>query len=193
MDDDPSEYAQLASMSYKLGEQQNVGNWEFDPNVSNSSTSVFYNRDKNQVAFAHRGTDPSYWRDHAQNALLALGLTKVGNRYKRSEKATEDGMAKYSDATPIHVGHSAGGHTALLLANKFNQQGHVFNPAMSPWDKRSEIPKGVTVHHVLGDPISQMLHKPGNYLKENVRLYKPRGSPHSLNNFIGKRGYASYG
>lgn len=206
MDDNSNEYAQLASMSYQLGNQENVGAWEFDPIVSNSSTSVFYNRDKNEVAFAHRGTDPSYWRDHAQNALLATGLTKLGNRYKRSEKAVVQGMAKYNNARPIHTGHSAGGTTAMLLANKFNQQGHAFNPGMSPWDKRSKIPNNVTVHHVIGDPISQMLHKPESYLRENVRLYKPRRgvNPHGLNNFIsnpvsqylrqsiGKRGYMSY-
>lgn len=180
-----TEFARLADESYQVGNQSDIGSWRFDPIVSNSSTSVFWNPGTRQVAFAHRGTNPKSIRDHLQNGLLTLGLTRFGNRYKRSEKAVVNSMAKYHGAEFIHTGHSAGGTTAMLLGSKFDQTAHAFNPGMSPWDKRMDISKKTTVHHVLGDPVSQMLHAPESYLRSNVRLYAPtRSNPHSIKNFL---------
>lgn len=185
MGDDPEEYAEIAAQAYRLGSQQNLRSWEFDPTVSNSSTSVYYNPQKNEVALAHRGTSPKYWRDHVQNGLLAMGLTKYGNRYKRSKKATEQAMEKYQGADYVHTGHSAGGTTAILLGNELKQRAHAYNPGMSPVNKFKEIHEGVTIHHTLGDPVSQMLHAPEMYLKKNVKVYMPKKkrNPHSLENF----------
>lgn len=187
-DNDATEYARLASESYNVGSQQDVGDWQFDDELSNTSTSVFFNPSKNEVAFAHRGTNPKKWRDHAANALLALGLTRWSNRFKRSERAVEAGMAKYADSAYIHAGHSAGGTTAIMLGTKYKHAGHAFNPGMSPIDKHPEIHDAITVHHVVGDPVSQMLHAPESYLRKNVRLYAPSArNPHSLKNFLRNR------
>lgn len=188
MEADVGEFARLSAEAYNVGQQTDVGKWRFDPVISNSSTSVYWNPDLKQVAFAHRGTNPKSVRDHLQNGLLALGRPWWGNRLKRSERAVVNGMAKYAGSQFIHTGHSAGGTSALLLGSKYGHSGHVFNPGMSPWDRSMKIDDKLTVHHTIGDPISSMLHAPESYLRKNVKLYAPSSkNPHSLSNFLNPR------
>lgn len=188
MDQDVQDAALMAQQAYRLGNQQDVNGWKVDPGLSNSSTTVYHNPEKNSVTFAHRGTDPNKIRDHLANGLLALGLTKYSNRYKRSENAVLEAQKKFGDTVDYNqVGHSAGGTTSILLGTKYKHRGHAFNPGFTPFNKHDYIHDGIVIHHVIGDAISSVLTAPRDALK-NVKLYLPRRkNPHSLNNFIKKK------
>ena len=189
------QYVQLARAAYKRNEP--VDGFTISPEGSDRNRTVFVKNGTQHHVVAFSGTRLSgssgaKWRDLGNNALLALGLSKLGARHRSAVALTKELVDKHGKENVSTVGHSAGGHLALVSHQATRTSGddagihaRALNPGFSPLDaKRSRYLLAPLSHLVPGySLLSQAVHTPVK-LGDNAHVKAVRGdiissvSPH---------------
>lgn len=152
----------------------------------------------NKIVVSLRGTDPTNIKDLANDALIAVGLNKYSNRYKKDKKLVQDNIKKYGKDNVSITGHSLAGNIAKSLSRDLGVKSKVYNPGagprqfvsgvrdrvsckLNPKGKRCKTAKLTTTYRTKYDPIS-VLGAHG----VNTKHVKQKGfDPHGLDNFKG--------
>ena len=131
-------YARLAMASYYYNNQEYVSelfsymseldDFELDNELSTEEHSVFYNETTNETVISYRGT--TNLNDVKTDSHIFLGREKNTERYKRSEEVFEKTKNKYGNNI-IVTGHSLGGGISSHIGEKYDVEGHHYNPGLS--------------------------------------------------------------
>ena len=166
--------------------------------VGGDTRSQVYKKD-NKVVVSLRGTDPTSIKDLANDALIAVGLNRHSNRYKKDKKLVKDSIKKYGKENVSITGHSLAGNIAKQLSRDLNVKAKVYNPGAGPRQlisgvadriacklnkkgKRCKKAKLTTTYRTKSDPVS-ILGVTGVNTKSIKR--KKGKDPHTLDNFKG--------
>ena len=132
-------YARLATASYFYSEKEKVEelfnkmselkDFELDDELSTEEHSVFFNKTTNETVISYRGT--TNLGDVKTDSHILMGREKHTQRYQNSEAVYEKTRDKYRSSVITTTGHSLGGGISLHIAEKYDIQGHHFNPAIS--------------------------------------------------------------
>jgi hypothetical protein len=113
------------------------GKWEYKNDKSTEDYAYMFNKDKNVVVIAFRGTSiggKQTYRDLKQDAHIVLGTNKWSTRYKRTTEAVKkelEGIDK-SKTSILFTGHSLGGRLASDIGQDMNLPAVVFNKGSGP-------------------------------------------------------------
>jgi hypothetical protein len=132
-------YARLSMASYYHNNQKFVNelfekmeelkDFELDNELSTEEHSVFFNTTTNEVVISFRGT--TTLDDVKTDSHILMSREKNTERYKRSEDVFEKTQVKYMESEITTTGHSLGGGVSLHISEKYDVQGHHYNPAIS--------------------------------------------------------------
>jgi predicted esterase YcpF (UPF0227 family) len=146
-----------------------------DRELSTEEHSVFHNSSKKETVIAYRGT--SNLSDVATDSHVAMGRERHTARYKRSEAVFEKARDKYDGSMSV-TGHSLGGGISLHIAEKYDVEGHHFNPAISATQvfSKDHFDNKTTqqVYHTELDPVSVGAHV--------IADHQPRRKVHRIDN-----------
>jgi hypothetical protein len=119
-----------------------------DPQLSSNQQKVFYNEKTNEPIVIHRGSKTV--NDYLDDGLIAVGLGKLGHRYKNAVRVNEKIKNKYGhDAT--NLGHSLGG---WIAENSGKNKIVTINKAVGAADVFKKLPKNQTDIRVKNDIIA---------------------------------------
>jgi predicted esterase YcpF (UPF0227 family) len=162
-----------------------------DRELSTEEHSVFHNSSKKETVIAYRGT--SNLSDVATDSHVAMGREKHTARYKRSEAVFEKARDKYDGSMAV-TGHSLGGGISLHIAEKYDVEGHHFNPAISATQvfSKDHYDNKTTqqVYHTELDPVSVGAHVIADH-QPRRKVHRidndPNHHAHALENFYSNR------
>ena len=162
-----------------------------DRELSTEEHSVFHNSSKNEIVIAYRGT--TSLSDVATDSHVAMGREKHTARYKRSEAVFEKAREKYDGSMAV-TGHSLGGGISLHIAEKYDVEGHHFNPAISATQvfSKDHYDNKTTqqVYHTELDPVSVGAHVIADH-QPRRKVHRIDNDPdhhaHALENFFSNR------
>lgn len=132
-----------------LAKEQNIDGYEYDPSLSSRENAVYYNKDKNHVVNALRGTQADEkgfdWGNNMVYALSPKAYLRT-SRYKRAEQNQLNVEKKYANAKKSIVTHSQSGIQGRYLA-KTRPETEVIslNPASSYKDNSNDTPNIYTI------------------------------------------------
>lgn len=180
--DDLNIDAKLSKAAYT--QEERVGDWVRDAELSNQNRSVYTKDGKAKIAF--RGTDltkaSSRWDDLGTDALILLGLQDKGSRFKNAQTTAELTIKKYGKANVTLTGHSLGGAQSAWVSRKTGLKGTGFNAGWGPADYfRDRTYSEFTNVTAAGDIVSVSGSK--NKKMKHVKI-KPTEDSHSLANFL---------
>lgn len=89
--------------------------YQFDGNLSNNESRVYYRPDDNDLIVSYRGTK-NLSRDLNSDLHILTGTLKTTQRYKDSKKVLNQAKDKYHTNATI-IGHSLGGSLASAVNN----------------------------------------------------------------------------
>jgi predicted esterase YcpF (UPF0227 family) len=179
-------FARLSMAAYYFENQEYVQSELFNPMIelegfvldrelSTEEHSVFHNSSKKETVIAYRGT--SNLSDVATDSHVAMGRERHTARYKRSEAVFEKARDKYDGSMSV-TGHSLGGGISLHIAEKYDVEGHHFNPAISATQvfSKDHFDNKTTqqVYHTELDPVSVGAHV--------IADHQPRRKVHRIDN-----------
>ncbi len=183
---DQHRFARLAMAAYYFENQEYVQSDLFnsmielegfvlDRELSTEEHSVFHNSSKKETVIAYRGT--SNLSDVATDSHVAMGRERNTARFKRSEAVFEKTRDKYDGSIAVS-GHSLGGSISMHIAEKFDVEGHHYNPAISPTQvfSKDHYDNKTTqqIYHTELDPVSVGAHV--------VADHQPRRKVHRIDN-----------
>ena len=114
-------------VKYKANYQQ-LG-YELDPELSQPSRSVFYNKTKNKAVIAYKGTDPKHISDLIADGQIVNGMDEyLSGRFRGAEQAYRNTAKKYGKENVQVTGHSLGGSQAVHVGRKYGVEGTAFEP-----------------------------------------------------------------
>jgi hypothetical protein len=132
-------YSRLAMASYYYKNQTKVGSilnkmqetrgFRLDTTLSTVEHSIFHNPETLETVIAFRGT--SNLKDVGTDAMVLSSQELRSNRLRDSERVFEATAEKYGKENLVTTGHSLGGHLSLHTAERYDVDGHHFNPAVS--------------------------------------------------------------
>ena len=98
---------QFSQQSYKkANERGNVGDYEYDPSLSNVDTAVWHSKKDKKTHVSIRGSTSAYdWL--VSDAQIATGTEDRGSRFKRAVETTKQAHDKYGYNVSTS-GHSLG-------------------------------------------------------------------------------------
>ena len=179
-------FARLSMAAYYFENQEYVQSELFNPMIelegfvldrelSTEEHSVFHNSSKKETVIAYRGT--SNLSDVATDSHVAMGRERHTARYKRSEAVFEKARDKYDGSMSV-TGHSLGGGISLHIAEKYDVEGHHYNPAISATQvfSKDHYDNKTTqqVYHTELDPVSVGAHV--------IADHQPRRKVHRIDN-----------
>ena len=183
---DQHRFARLAMAAYYFENQEYVQSELFNPMIelegyvldrelSTEEHSVFHNSSRQQTVIAYRGT--SNLSDVATDSHVAMGRERHTARYKRSEAVFEKARDKYDGSMAV-TGHSLGGGISIHIAEKYDVEGHHFNPAISATQvfSKDHYDNKTTqqIYHTELDPVSVGAHV--------ISDHQPRRKVHRIDN-----------
>ena len=183
---DQHRFARLAMAAYYFENQEYVQSELFNPMIelegfvldrelSTEEHSVFHNSSKKQTVIAYRGT--SNLSDVATDSHVAMGRERHTARYKRSEAVFEKARDKYDGSMAVS-GHSLGGGISMHIAERYDVEGHHFNPAISATQvfSKDHYDNKTTqqIYHTELDPVSVGAHV--------IADHQPRRKVHRIDN-----------
>ena len=118
MDNNTPTLHEIIKNSYDKNKAPQMGGYEYDAQLSNSTHQTYYNQKEKKLLFSVTGTRGPHLGDWIDNVKLGLGYGfKESNRYKESHKALRDAKSKYGVGNATVVGHSQGGYTAQHISS----------------------------------------------------------------------------
>ncbi len=126
------EHAVLSQAAYDpvkfKSNYQQLG-YEIDPELSQPSRTVFYNKSKNKAVIAYKGTDPKHVSDLIADGQIFNGMDEyLSGRFRGAEKAYRNTAKKYGKENVQVTGHSLGGSQAVHVGRKYGVEGTAFKP-----------------------------------------------------------------
>lgn len=114
----------------KKKELDKINNYILDKQLSNQRDRVYYDPETKKAIHTITGTDKL--KDWSNNLLIPLGLHRLTNRYKNSEKIQREANKKYGKENISLITHSQSGHIANNLAKKnlVGDENITLNPAI---------------------------------------------------------------
>lgn len=111
----------FSKQSYmKTDERTNVGDYEYDPTLSNYDTAVWHDRKNKRTHVSNRGSTSAYdWL--VSDAQIATGTEGSGARFNRAVDTTRQAHDKYG-YTVSTSGHSLGGKTSAYLTEQLGNE-----------------------------------------------------------------------
>lgn len=82
----------------KINKKISKTGFEVDKKHSGRDVLTLYNPKTNEVHIAHRGTDPTRWKDLRADVAIATGKTKHNKEFKKRHKKTEQALDQYPSA-----------------------------------------------------------------------------------------------
>jgi hypothetical protein len=116
-----------ASYMTKNERPKMIGEFHYDPNISNPTVAVYYNHIKMRVIIVYRGTKELF--DWKNNWWYAVGQYKKTARFKEAEKAYNEVKKAYREYKITSIGHSQGAVPARIL-NEGVEEMIAVNPAV---------------------------------------------------------------
>lgn len=183
---DQHRFARLSMAAYYYENQEYVQSELFNPMIelegfvldrelSTEEHSVFHNSSKKETVIAYRGT--SNLSDVATDSHVAMGRERHTARYKRSEAVFEKARDKYDGSMAV-TGHSLGGGISMHIAEKYDVEGHHYNPAISATQvfSKDHYDNKTTqqIYHTELDPVSVGAHV--------IADHQPRRKVHRIDN-----------
>ena len=112
---------QFSKQSYKkANERGNVGDYEYDPSLSNTDTAVWHNKKDRKTHVSNRGSTSAYdWL--VSDAQIATGTEDRGSRFRRAVETTKQAHDKYGYNVSTS-GHSLGGKTSAYTTEKLGNE-----------------------------------------------------------------------
>jgi hypothetical protein len=145
-----SELKQFVDAGYKKKKDvKTINGYQLDTELSTKRDKVYYDPKTKKAVHTIAGTDKL--KDWSNNLLIPLGLHKLSNRYKNSERIQKEANSKYGKANTSLVSHSQSGNIADNLAKKglVGDDNVALNPAIIGFhDKKLKVVKAK------GDPVS---------------------------------------
>lgn len=186
--EDYQTYAQVADYAYNRNKMGlGLENYEQLDDFRDSHHIAFKHKYKDDIILGIRGTDDA--SDIGTDVFLGLGLLQLTSRYKKSIKKLEQLKKEHPKANIKLAGHSLGASIVKELANKYDLEGHVFNPGSHIYNSRfKNLPKKKHKHkihtYITGsDPISNSSALSLNPSMTHVIPSKHK-NPHSIRNFL---------
>ena len=111
----------FSQQSYKKPDNRtNVGEYEYDPSLSNAYTAVWHNKTAKKTHVSNRGSTTAYdWL--VSDAQIALGTEDRGRRFKRAVDTTKRAHEKYGYNVSTS-GHSLGGKTSAYTTEMLGNE-----------------------------------------------------------------------
>ena len=105
---------------YKPDERGDVGEWEYDSEMSNDNTAVWHNHNTKQSHLSNRGSTTAYdWL--VSDGQILTGTEKYGSRFNTAITAAKSAHSKYGYNLSTS-GHSLGGTTSNYIANEVGDE-----------------------------------------------------------------------
>jgi len=145
-----SELKQFVEAGYKKKKDvKTINGYQLDTELSTKRDKVYYDPETKKAVHTIAGADKL--KDWSNNLLIPLGLHKLSNRYKNSERIQKEANSKYGKANTSLVSHSQSGNIANNLSKKglVGDDNVALNPAIIGFHD-----KGVKVVKAKGDPVS---------------------------------------
>lgn len=190
--DETKELANLARIAYLPRQQRQEEAQKFGYNVEDQDDDRVLLTKENRAVISLRGTDLKKGkrgiRDLLTDSAVVFGQAEKTPRYIANEQFLRKTIEK--GYNPEVVGHSLGGHGAVVLGKEYGVKATAFNPAWSIPDVVKSYRdrflsnrkyKNIEINTTYTDPISI-----GSSLSVTgkVKRRKAKGDPHSLANFL---------
>lgn len=139
-------YAQFAKSAYDdHSERANVHrDYIYHQDKSTDEIGVWQNKIDNKFLVSARGTSlkKAPIKDLSTDALVALGSTRLGTRYRDLDKKLKLLKSKVGEENIILTGHSLGGTLAREAGRSHGIEAHTFNAGSGPMDIVRDSPFG---------------------------------------------------
>lgn len=120
---------ELIGASYREIPPERINGWILDKQIGNRSAKVYYNKNRDEAAVVHRGTQGlKDWRNNLVYLTTGGEGYKRTNRFERAEKIQNKAEEKYGREKITTIGHSQGAIPARILGNDTKRVINV-NPA----------------------------------------------------------------
>lgn len=190
--DQTTELAHLAKIAYLPRQQRQDEASKLGFSIAEQDDDRVLLTKDNRSVISLRGTDLKHGkrgvRDLLTDSAIVFGKAEKTPRYIANEQFLVNAMQK--GYNPEVVGHSLGGHGAVVLGKEYGVKATAFNPAWSIPDVVKSYRdrflsnrkyKNIEIQTTYTDPISI-----GSSLSVTgkVKRRKAKGDPHSLANFL---------
>lgn len=172
----------ITKASYESTRPENIDGYEYDPELSNSNTAIYFN-DQN-VIIGFRGTVNI---DDLITDVQVIKGTSDNIRFKQAVEIYNKVKNKYPGKIIMATGHSLGGSLALYLNSLYNIKIEAFNPGVGlGFLKSNPNASNASLYVIKGDPISALT---GLSSLGNLKVFNPINPQaglrerHSMNNF----------
>jgi hypothetical protein len=109
----PKELKEYINESYIKSDERSkfINDFQYDEDLSNNKTAVYFNPNTKQATITHRGTNEtaSDWQNNLAIALGVYDFTKRNKKGKATQKSVKD---KYGESNVTTIGHSQGAFLA---------------------------------------------------------------------------------
>lgn len=190
--DETKELAHLAKIAYLPKQQRQTEAERLGFSITDQDDDRVLLTKDNRAVISLRGTDLKQGkrgvRDLLTDTAIVFGSAEKTPRYIANEQFLVKAMEK--GLRPEVVGHSLGGHGAVVLGKDYGVKATAFNPAFGIKEIATSFRdrvtnrkhKNVTIHTTTTDPISMGA---SFSLTGNVRRKRAtKDNPHSLSNFL---------
>ena len=166
--------------SYKTKEEAeqtyNNHGYNFDKDLSNIHSRVYYHPDEKNLLISLRGTK-NLLNDVPTDLAILTGNLKNTDRYKHSKEVLDKAKDKYKTNATI-IGHSAGGSLASAVNSDDRDKIITFNKGAGLLHKSNQAKLNENAYRVNGDIVSSL----SSYDSNIKSLENTKHNPHFLNN-----------
>jgi len=142
----------ITKASYESKRPDYIDGYEYDNELSNSNTAIYYN--DNNVIIGFRGTVNI---DDLITDVQVVKGTSDNIRFKQAIEIYNKVKNKYPSKTIMATGHSLGGSLALYLNSLYNIKVETFNAGMGlGFLKSNPNASNAMMYVIKGDPISSL-------------------------------------
>jgi hypothetical protein len=173
----------ITKASYESSRPQDIDGYEYDPDLSNSNTAIYFN-DQN-VIIGFRGTVNV---DDLITDVSVIKGTSDNIRFQQAVEIYNKVKNKYPNKRIYATGHSLGGSLALYLNSLYGIKVETFNAGMGLGFLKSNPNRSNALMYVIkGDPISSLAGLSNLGILKVFNPINPEAGlreRHSMKNFI---------
>lgn len=190
-------YAHLANASYQFNDKRRpeysykkagrylpeLRDFDIDHELSGKNSVVLRNDRTGEIHLSFRGTNPKNKGDLGTDAAIMTGAEGETKRFRDAENLFLRAKQKYTDGRFTTSGHSLGAGQSLHVAEKFDIEGHHYDPAVSWKAALRNKAKGARqmIYRTVLDPVSvfsPLARMFGNRRIQHVAMSKGNKNPH---------------